>query len=149
MNIQTEIIIDAPASTVWTLLTDLPGYADWNPFIVRSEGQVVPGARLRNTMRNGDRDITFTPRVLHVEPGQRFEWLGHLWIKGLFDGRHTFEVKALGPNRCQLTQGEHFSGLLSGLILRQIGSDTRQQFVAMNQALKARAEEQVREQAST
>lgn len=140
MTLQTEIIIDAPAATVWHILTDLSRYGEWNPFIIRSEGEVAVGARLRNTMRNGDRDLTFTPKVLRVEPERRFEWLGSLWVKGLFDGRHYFGLELLGAARCKLIHGEHFSGILSSILLKQIGEDTRRNFVAMNQALKMRCE---------
>ena len=140
MTIQTEIIIDASAATVWNTLTDLPRYQEWNPFMVRSEGEIAVGKRLRNTMRNNGKDLTFTPRVMSVVPGRKFAWLGSLWFKGLFDGHHYFEIEPLGPQRCKLIHGEHFSGLLSSAIIKRIGADTRASFVPMNQALRARSE---------
>ena len=35
--------IDAPAHQVWTILTDLIHYGDWNPTIRRVDGELDPG----------------------------------------------------------------------------------------------------------
>lgn len=71
---------------------------------------------------------------------KRPSFFGSLWVKGLFDGRHYFDLEPLGPTRYKLIHGEHFTGILSGLLLKQIGEETRRNFVAMNQALKMRGE---------
>ena len=59
---------------------------------------------------------------------------------GAFKGRHYFILEELGNDRTRFLHGEHFSGLLSGLVLRFIGKDTEAGFKQMNQALKERAE---------
>ena len=43
----TEIEINAAADTVWTVLTDLGRYGDWNPFIRQAAGEAREGARLK------------------------------------------------------------------------------------------------------
>ena len=40
----------------------------------------------------------------------------------------------------QLTHGEYFTGLFSGVLMKMIGEDTKAGFEAMNAALKARVE---------
>jgi hypothetical protein len=85
--------------------------------------------------------MVFSPTVLSVVPYQYFDWLGSLFVKGLFDGHHYFEIDELAPNQVKLIHGEHFSGLLSGYILKKIGEDTRTNFIRMNTALKSRAEQ--------
>ncbi|MBN8680133.1 MAG: SRPBCC domain-containing protein [Chitinophagales bacterium] len=141
LQIRTEIVIQASKEKVWSILTNLGAYPEWNPFIVSSKGSIEKGARIENTLRTGDKTMTFKPVILEVRQGQYFEWLGSLWFKGLFDGQHYFEIQELGPNQVNLVHGETFSGILSGMIFRSIGEDTRNNFVKMNQALKARAEE--------
>ncbi len=140
-TIRTEIVINASKEKVWNILSDLGNYAVWNPFIVQSEGQLQAGTKLKNTLQNGTKTIVFTPKVLSVIPNRYFDWLGSLWIKGLFDGHHYFEIEEISPNQVNLVHGENFSGLLSSLILKQIGSETRNNFVKMNQALKTRVEQ--------
>lgn len=141
-EIRTEIVINASAERVWQILTQFNQYHTWNPFIIKSEGQAKVGTRLTNTMRNGKGTITFKPVITQMEQGKSFSWLGSLWMKGLFDGNHYFEIEVRSENQVNLKHGERFSGILSGILLKQIGEQTRNNFVLMNQALKAKAEAQ-------
>lgn len=135
-SIETNIEIKASKSEVWKALTNLKEYKNWNPFIVSSDGKAILGEQLINTMNNGEKSMTFKPRVTDLQPEKRFEWLGHLFIPGLFDGRHYFELEEIDPQHTRLVQGEYFSGILSGVILRSIEASTVAGFEAMNEALK-------------
>jgi len=141
-ELTTEIIINASAEQVWHVLTDFAAYHEWNPFIVSSAGKAVEGTRLTNQMKQGDKAMTFKPKLVKVEENRRLEWLGHLWVPGLFDGHHIFIIEELGPQQVKLTQKEKFSGLLRGLVMKQIAETTQAGFIAMNRALKERAERQ-------
>lgn len=141
-ELTTEIIINASATRVWQILTDFSQYSQWNPFIISSAGNAVESTRLTNQMKQGEKTMTFTPRLVKVEENRHLEWLGQLWMPGLFDGNHIFVIEELAPQQVKLTQKEKFSGILSSLILKQIAETTRQGFVAMNRALKQRAENQ-------
>ena len=81
------------------------------------------------------------PTVLAAKRPQELRWLGHLGVPGLFDGEHRFRIEPLGTDRVRFVQEERFSGLLAPLVLRFVERGTRQGFEAMNQALKARAEQ--------
>lgn len=140
MKIRTEIIINSSKEQVWKILTDFKNYQQWNPFIIKAEGKAIVGTHLKNTMKNGEKVMIFKPKVLRVEPNQYFDWLGHLWFRGLFSGHHYFEIQEIHQNQIILIHGENFSGILSGLILKKIGAQTRQNFVKMNMALKDLAE---------
>jgi len=49
-TIKTSIIIQASAEHVWTILTNLDAYADWNPYIVLARGDLVtPCVRMSET----------------------------------------------------------------------------------------------------
>lgn len=139
-RIKTEIIINASKEKLWVLLTNFNGYPNWNPFIRSIEGELKQGGRLKNTLQNGEKTMVFKPIVLEVVPFHSFSWLGSLWVKGLFDGRHYFCIEEIAPNQVKLIHGEDFSGILSTAILKQVGEDTRKNFVDMNQALKQLAE---------
>jgi len=139
-SIKTEIIINASKEKVWNILTDFNNYPNWNPFIVSIEGELQQGKRLKNTMLTGGKKFVFKPVVLSVVPYQYFDWLGNLFVKGLFDGHHFFEIDELSSRQIKLTQGEFFSGMLSASIFKKIGNETRNNFVRMNQAIKEAAE---------
>ncbi len=140
MKIKTEIIINATKEKVWEVLTDFEAYQYWNPFIIQSEGKAIVGTKLENTMLNGKGTMTFKPVILTVKPLVYFDWLGSLGFKGIFDGHHYFEIEEVLAGQVKFTQGENFSGILSKLILKKIGQQTRENFEKMNQALKARVE---------
>lgn len=140
LEIHTEIVIKSDKAKVWSILTNTSGYTEWNPFIVSMSGTIKEGERLVNVMKNSNGTITFKPKVLKVVEHQYFEWLGHLWLPNIFDGRHYFEIVELPDGFVKLKHGERFSGLLAKLIFKKIGEDTKDKFIQMNQAIKSKAE---------
>ena len=141
-ELRTEIEIAAPIDRVWAILSDFAAYPSWNPMIVALEGTLALGAPLVARMRppGSTREMTFKPHVSALDPGERFAWLGSLPIPGLFAGEHSFELSSLAPQRVRLLHGERFRGLLVPLLRKSLDGATRAGFVAMNEALKARAE---------
>jgi hypothetical protein len=140
-QLRTEIEIDARPAAVWAVLVDLERHAEWNPFLVQASGEVREGERLRVRLSPpGGRAITMRPRVTVADEARTFEWLGHLGVRGLFDGRHRFDLEPLGDGRTRLVQSETFTGLLVPLLARFLEAKTRAGFVAMNEALRARVE---------
>ncbi|MGE4294568.1 MAG: SRPBCC family protein [Campylobacterales bacterium] len=139
MQINTEILIRATPERIWAILTDFARYGEWNPFIKQISGKAEAGAKLIVRIQPpGKGAMTFKPTVLEAAPGRKLEWLGHLWIPGLFDGRHSFTIEP-AENGCHLIHSETFSGLLLPLVKNSLDA-TRAGFEAMNAALKARAE---------
>jgi len=139
-HVQTDIEIDAPPETVWAVLTDLDSYSDWNPFVVSSRGTPAVGERLTNRLQPpGGRAMTFRPTVTAVENARVFEWLGRLGLRGIFDGRHRFEIEPT-PTGSRFTQSEAFNGVLVRFLKKSLDTSTVEGFKAMNAALKARAE---------
>jgi hypothetical protein len=139
--LQTEILIDAESEDVWSILTDFAAYGDWNPFIPRISGTLEAGTRLSVELAPpGGRTMTIRPTLRAVQQGRGLRWLGHLGLPGLFDGEHSFQLEPAGEGQVRFIHSERFSGLLVPLVLKLIGSSTRQGFEAMNQALKERAE---------
>jgi len=139
--IQSEIDIEAPPSRVWAILSDFPSYPHWNPFIKRIQGDARPGTRLEVLIEPpGAKAMTFRPTVLAATPDKELRWFGHLLIPRVFDGEHQLLLASLGDRRTRFTQREVVRGILvpfTGGILAK----TEQGFVAMNEALKKRAEE--------
>ena len=144
-ELHTEIDIDAEPQVVWDVLTDLVNFADWNPFVVESSGEVRVGEKLTNRMQPpGGKAITFKPTVTEVEPARVFEWLGRLLMPGIFDGRHRFELTPTADGGTRLIHSEYFRGILVRLMRKSLDTDTRAGFEAMNVALKERAEARAR-----
>ncbi len=139
-ELHTEIEIDATPEIVWEILTDLPAYADWNPFITSSEGEVAEGERLVNRLEPpGGKAMTFKPTVTEVDQQHVFEWLGRLGVPGVFDGRHRFQLVSTGEGT-RLIHTEHLRGVLLPFLKKSLDTHTVKGFESMNAALKDRAE---------
>lgn len=138
--LETEIAIEAPPQVVWEILSDLARYSEWNPFVIEAEGTFSVGSRLKVRLQPpGGRVTTFRPTVTVVEPERTFEWLGHLGVRGLFDGRHRYQLEPT-PAGTRLVQSEQFGGILVPVLSRSLETSTRAGFEAMNHAIKARSE---------
>lgn len=134
-------MIDTAAGEVWGVLQDLDSYSAWNPFVRSASGLVKEGERIRVRIEPpGGVGMTFRPMLTRVVPGRELRWHGHLFVRGLFDGEHIFEIEPLGENRCRFVQRERFRGVLVPLLWNNVSKTTRRGFEAMNCALKERVE---------
>jgi hypothetical protein len=140
VTITTSIEIDAPAATVWAVLTDTAAYPQWNSFIRRWEGELGLGerqlVRIEPTDASGQ---TFRPRIVDLQPGRELTWLGRVGLPGVLDGRHRYAVESIGADRSRLVQAEVLSGALVPLFRRMLTVDTPAAFSRMNAELAARA----------
>lgn len=140
-RLETSIEINAPAERVWSVLMDFPSHARWNPFVRSIEGNPTVGESLQVFIQPpGSGGMRFQPKVLAHEPRRELRWKGKLWIAGLFDGEHYFKLEPKSSGRVVFHQGEVFSGLLVPLLRRSLERETKQGFIAMNEALKHEAE---------
>jgi hypothetical protein len=140
-KIQSDIDIDASPERVWSILIDFAAYPSWNPFIRSITGTVEAGRRLTVSIQPvGGRAMTFRPTVLVAQRNSELRWLGHLLFPGIFDGEHSFKMTASASGGVRLTQSETFSGVLVALAKASLDRGTKPGFIAMNEALKARAE---------
>ncbi|TLZ56590.1 MAG: SRPBCC domain-containing protein [Methanobacteriota archaeon] len=140
LELQTETDIDAPVERVWHVLMDFAAYPEWNPFIRSVQGKPDVGSRLEVELgASGTRPMRFRPTVKVVVPNQEFRWLGHLGIRGLFDGEHIFELTPLNAGSTRFVQRERFRGIFLPFLARRLEQDVRRGFEEMNRALRERA----------
>jgi hypothetical protein len=140
-QIHTEIEINAPVSKVWGILTDFDKYPEWNPFVKSFEGEIAEGNRFKVQLHLPEgKPMTFKPKCLAFKENEEFRWLGHLGIKGIFDGEHIFKMKEIEGGKTKFVQCENFGGILLSMMWKSINPKTVKGFEMMNQALKERAE---------
>lgn len=133
--IRTEITINASKETVWQVLMNFENYDNWNSFITSIKGEPIVSQVIEATIMNGDKPIKFTPEVLVTDENKEFRWKSKMFVKGLFDGEHYFKLEEV-EGKTKFTHGEIFTGLLSGMIYKMIGDNTKKGFKAMNEGLK-------------
>lgn len=141
IELNTRIVIQASAEKIWTILADFKNYPSWNPFIRSISGELAEGKQLATLMHPpGGSAMKFTPTVLKVEKNKEIRWLGNLFITGLFDGEHIFELHPNADGTTTFIQREQFKGILVPLFKKMIDIKTRAGFEAMNAKLKELAE---------
>jgi hypothetical protein len=138
--LHTEIEIDATPDEVWKVLADRAAYPGWNPFIISSTGDLLPGATITNVLKDTNgKETTFTPELLTVDPGKELRWIGKITPGGIFDGEHSFRIEPLPGGRSRLIQEERFNGIAVPFTVNMLNETIKPQFEAMNRALAARA----------
>jgi hypothetical protein len=143
-ELKTFVDIDATPERVWQVLTDLPAYAQWNPFITQAEGTFAVGERLslRLPPVNALLRVTLRPTVLEVTPCRRLRLRsrqGRLGMPGLFDAEHTFTLTQ-HDGAVRLLEEQRLRGLLVAVMARPLNRRRLPALTAMNAALKERSE---------
>jgi len=136
-QIKTSIQIDASPETVWKILTDFNSYPKWNPFIKSLKGKVKVGHQISIELPG----MKIKPTIQSFKVNEEFSWLGHLWIKGLFDGHHQFKLIKQKDGSTLFEHNEDFTGVLVKPLLKMVEKDTKKGFEEMNKQLKALAEQ--------
>lgn len=139
-TIATAIDIAASPERVWSVLTDLASYAAWNPYLVRIEGDAVPGTTImvHAVARPGDDPVVQPVNIISVTFPD-MAWEGGTPDRSLWKGDHRFRVSADG-DATRFDHFEHFSGSKAPRILAAYADIIRQNFIIFNAALKSRCE---------
>lgn len=140
-EISTSIVINSSPSVIWEILMNFDNYPNWNPFILSISGNPKVGEQIEAKIQPpGAKAMIFKPLVLVNEYEKEFKWLGKLWVKGLFDGEHRFQLIDNQNGTTTFIQSEKFKGILVPLLKKMLDQKTLKGFIGMNEALKLRAE---------
>ena len=141
--LSTEIEIKASLDIIWKILLDVEKYPEWNPFIKSVSSHFTEGEKIAVTLHQPDsKPMTFKPKCTKLAHAKELRWQGHLFIPGLFDGEHIFELQSLENGNTRFIQRENFKGLLVPLFWKDLNTKTRKGFDLMNSKLKEIAEKQ-------
>jgi hypothetical protein len=140
-ELRTEIEIHSTSEKVWDILIDLNQYPEWNPFIHHATGKVQVGEKVNIQVRSGAKEMSLHCTVTKVEPGCQLSWKYHVGYPLLFRGEHSFTIEPVGEERVRFVDREIFNGLFVASQARDIDTNSRQGFEAMDLALKRKAEQ--------
>jgi hypothetical protein len=135
-SFQASVTIAADPADIWTVLTDAPGYAQWNSGVRSVEGQIARGQRIK-VVSEANPGRTFPVTVTELEPGRRMTWTGGMPL-GLFKGVRTFTLTREGE-RTAFTVREEYTGPLLPLIWRSM-PDLGPSFRQFAEGLKQKVE---------
>jgi hypothetical protein len=136
-NFESSASIKAGPDRVWSLLTDGASYPDWDSGVVRVEGTIAPGEKIK-VVSEVNPKRAFPVKVTRFEPGREMQWTGGMPL-GLFKGVRTFRLTPEdGGTRVHVR--EEYTGPMLPIIWRTI-PDMQPSFDQFTAGLKARAEQ--------
>ena len=134
-----EEIIDAPVEVVFKLISDLPNYPNWNPFLIIARGKVEMGGVISGKSVLGKRTTSFRHKIFEYIPNKSLCWHDFGFIsKFVYSQRSRYTVNRDGKTyyKCHL----RISGPLSGLVNIMFGDGLRNGIMAEAKATKKEAE---------
>jgi hypothetical protein len=141
MEVRASIDIAASARAVWSVLTDLPRFGTWNPFIRAASGSTDAGETVRVRVRSSfGLPLVFHATVLDSEADRELHWRGYVVAPWLACGEHWFTIEPIDSTRVRFVQRERFTGVVPRLAARLLAREVKRGFDAMNEALAARAQ---------
>jgi hypothetical protein len=129
--------IDADAETVWSLLTDVAAWREWNPTIVDIDGAIREGEKVR-LVSTANPKRAFKLAVTSMTPPHEMVWADGMPL-GLFRGVRTYRLTPDSAGSTEFSMEEVYSGLLAPLITKAI-PDLSDSFTEFADGLKAAAE---------
>jgi hypothetical protein len=145
MTVRSETVtIEAPASIVWEVLTDLPNYGTWNPFCFAAESTLEIGAPMNMQLNNYTMPGATYPNVEYVcaKVSERLlSWeLPHTDAMP-YPARRDQVIEALRPDRCTYYSTDAFFGPNATHVMFFCGAWVKRAFDDTAQGLKRRAEQ--------
>jgi hypothetical protein len=140
LKIEHRVGIQAPAEVIWEVISDLKSWDQWNPLYPKASGEIHIGAELDVTLAlPGQEPQQIKPTVLEWVPNEQLHWQLKM-IGGLVRTIRFIEIEALAKDGCIVSNGEIIGGLIGPRLGKRMGRTIYRAFVAMDEALKARAE---------
>ena len=134
---RAKTTINAPAEEVWAILADANGYPNWDPGMVRVEGNLALGEKVKFFTKFSP-DQAFAVKITAFEPGKRMVFTGGMPL-GLFKSERTHTLTDNGSGQTTFHTEEIFSGLLLPVFGKSI-PDLTENFEGFVAALKQQAE---------
>jgi hypothetical protein len=138
--IDHRLEIAAPLDTAWAVLTDLPRYGEWNPFLPACRTTFKPGDPIDLTVQLMARPQAQREWVREFVPGQKFAYSMKPVPLGALSSYRSHEFRALDAGRTEYRSHFELRGWLMPLVRGLLRARLQAGFDGMSQGLKARAE---------
>jgi uncharacterized protein YndB with AHSA1/START domain len=130
-------VIDVPPAVVWSVLSDLAAWPDWDSGVTAVQGRLAPGEKVSLTVEvNPGRAFRVT--VADLAAPERIVFRGGMPL-GLFVGERTYALGGDGEST-RFHMREVYTGPLAGAIFKSI-PDLSGSFQQFADGLKAKAEQ--------
>lgn len=149
IEIDETLDVQAPASLLWEVITDLDRYGEWNPFVVACRSSLDVGEPIDMKVQIFDSFVQSQRETIieHV-PGERLCYGLAPMPLGALASRRCHEVIHVGPGKSRYRSHFLLSGWLSPVTRALLGGRLDRGFRSMTKALVQRTEFLSEERAS-
>lgn len=133
---EASSLIQATPERVWSVLTDVAAWPNWDSGVTKVDGRVALGEKLTVTVE-ANPGRSFPVKVVQLSVPERMVFLSRMPV-GLFTGKRTYTVVREGAGT-RFTMREEYTGLLAGMIFKSI-PNLGPSFRQFAEGLKHRAE---------
>ena len=143
-NLVTSITVEinAPASLVWEVLTDLENYPHWNSFCFSARCGMQINDMVEMLTRHPETGETWPVNeyLVTCEPELRLAWEQRPVPENKDAARRDQYVQAIDANRCTYFTTDQFLGVNADTIMAEHGAWVKKAFDQVARDLKKRAE---------
>ena len=136
--VSAEVDIAAPIEQVWDILVDLEQYQAWNPFTYRVESSLNVGDHVKLYVKLGGQKVVQKQVIRRCEAPDALDWgmvMGH---PSLLKTLRTQRLTRIDDTTTRYETRDHFTGLLTPLILSFYRHPIRKGFETICSSLKQR-----------
>jgi hypothetical protein len=147
VRIEHRIGIAAPADVIWELISNIEGYAAWNPLYTEGRGKLAIGQTLQLTENiDGRQPRQITPVIVDWEPRAQILWRQN---DGLMSRTVRYiEIETLTETGCIFANGAFFHGMLGEQKAKSDRGVIFRGYEQFGETVKRLSEERWREQAA-
>lgn len=139
-KLERRIGINAPDEVIWEVLSDIPGWAAWNPIYPKAEGVIRIGDRWNLDLAlPGQKVRLINPVILDWAPFDHIHWRSSM-MRGWVTTVRYLELEKMGDENVIFSNGEIFDGMLGGYYAGRMRNPLLQGFEALNVSMKEKAE---------
>ncbi len=89
-------IIDAPVEVVFRLISDLPNYPNWNPFLIIARGKVEMGGVISGKSVLGKHTTSYRHKIFEYIPNRFVNCFWHPYQSIFLHGAHVETLRSHG-----------------------------------------------------
>ncbi len=138
-----EVAIEAPIDLVWSILTDVSTYGEWNPFTPKIDTDFTIGSEVRLEVHFGKLKLDQTEIMHAFDAPTRLAWGAGMYKIGSFPLVTALREQCLtklADERCSYVNRDQLTGLITPLVAVSFGKAMRDGFNAAGYGLKRYAE---------
>jgi len=141
---EVRLQVDAPPEFVWRVLIDFERYSEWNPFIVKVDGEARIGSKIKLHVKLDQKfeALRFSEEmIVSLKENQHLCYDSHFLSSSLFNSTRWQTIKPTKDGLCSIYHShQRISGLSAWPFANIFGDRIAAGFEASSIALKKRAE---------